>query len=785
MNTIFRNFITTLRRFKMASTLNIVGLSVAFAAFLVIIMQVSFEYSFDTEAKNSEQIYRIDSHGPLVNNGQGVLVSPRPFMEEFKEIPAIEELTIIETSWVKRYITIEKNGAKVGFDEDIIEAYENFPAFFDLELIDGDFANFRDNNSIMLPRSLAIKYLDTPFAAGKSITISDQPVTIAAVFEDFPMNSQFDNSIYAFFPKDKGLDTWNQANYVTYARLAPGATTEQATEMMNKTGFKEKSDWLETVTLSPLEDIYFDPAVYYGDEFLAKKGNKDTTNILLAIAVLIIVIAGINFVNFSTSLAPLRMKSINTQKVFGSPTSTLRLALLGEAVGISVISFAISLLWIYGLAQSPWQDITLSGISFTGNSQLIIATGLLSVIVGLIAGIYPAFYTTKFPPALMLKGNFAMSRKGRQLRIALVGFQFVVSIGLIIGAIFLQIQNQFLRTADKGFSSDQVIVACIGGEIMKNQQTFENRLKESPLISDVGYCQFQLGTDNMVQGWSKEFKAGGEQQHFGVLVCSWNFPQVMGIEFLEGDPLKEIDLKNNNVPQHYIFNKTAKERFGFSVGDKLDVQQESYNEIRAVVKNFNFKTMRMTIEPMAIVVNNWTNQMPFAYVRAKGDPMAAMNHVKNVANTIDPTYPTNVYFYDESFEQLYAQDLKTTSLIMFFSMLAILISLVGVFGLVLFETQYKRKEIGVRKIMGSTVGQILIMLNRKFVYIVIVCFIIAVPLAYLGVDAWLGGFAYRTPMAWWVFAAGGIIVFVITITTVTIQSYRAATENPVNSLKSE
>lgn len=784
MNTIFRNFVTTIKRFKLATSLNVIGLSVAYAAFLVIIMQVNFEYNFDKQSSDSERIYRVNSKSKEFEGG---IVSKGAYEVLEKASPAIEQSTFIENSWgVSTYLIVDKNGQQVGYNEVIDLAWETFPYFFDLKLVDGDFGKFKEPKTLLIPKSIAIKFFGDTFVAGRKIklhAVDGDDYEIAAVFEDIAPNNQLNNVVYCSFPKNKHAGNWSSSNYLMYIKLANGASESQVISEFDKIDALKLSGWIEGFTLTKITDIYFEKKEYYGDEYLSKKGDIDTTNLLLAIGVLIIVVAGINFVNFSTSLAPLRIKSINTQKVLGSPTGVLRGALVGEAVGISIVSYLFSLLWIYCIVTSPLQNMTTAGVSFGGNLTLFIATAIISLVVGLIAGLYPAYYITKFPPALILKGSFAMSKNGRVLRLGLVGFQFVVSISLIIGAMFMQVQNTFMRKMDKGFDSEQIVIAKLSSDVIKSLNSFESKVKSNPNVNEIAYCQFRMGRSNMVQGWAREFEPN-ESSNFSVVVVSWNFPQVMGMELVDGEFLKQTTSEN---VMYFMFNETAANSFKLNVGKRFDIADSTYSEVNAILKDFNFKSLHKEVEPMALVVSNysWSGNLPFAFIKVSGDYKQAIDHIRKSFSEIDPTYPLEIEFFDAGFEQMYKQDVLVGRLITFFSILAIIISLVGVFGLIVFETQYKRKEIGVRKIMGSTVMQVLVMLNTKFIYIVLICFVIAAPLAYFAVDAWLGGFAYRTPLYWWVFALSGLIVLAITVLTVTVQSYRSATENPVKSLKSE
>lgn len=784
MKIIFRNFLTTLRRFKLSSGLNILGLSIAFAAFMVIIMQVRYDLSFDKSYPDSDRIYRVIS---MENDTEGWMLVSRGAYDVYSvQSPGVELATLLSPPWASSLIKVEVNGTKVGFSEGIWMAFPTVADIFGLQFIDG--ANTLDSpDKIIMPESIAVRFFGTPYAAGKSLTIgsgSDE-LTVGGVYKDLPTNSQLSNVIYKQFPQDAHKGFWNASNYMMYVKLKSNYTADQVRADFKKFDQKAAFDNLTHFGIQKLEDVHYDKTIYQGDDMFVKRGDRATADIMLAIAILIVVIAGINFVNFSTSLAPLRMKNINTQKVFGCTVGMLRLSLICEAVGIAVISFLLGLAWVYGLSEGSLRDVIVAGVSIPANVDIVILSGVMALAVGLLSGIYPALYSTKFPPALVLKGSFAMSPKGRALRTSLICFQFVISIALIIGAFFMQIQNRYMRDADTGMDRQQIAIIKLDGELMRQRETLTQKLTQNPSIEDVAYSQFKIGGDNMSQGWGR--KINGEEHFFSALHVSWNFPQVMGINLIEGKWFEEND-DNKTVNSNFIFNKTAADEFGLEVPMKIQEWDTVYSEIIGIVEDFNFKSLHQPIEPTAMVVegkSGWGSTLPFGYVKIMGDVGSAVEHITRSVAEIDPSYPVSIEFYDEVFDNLYKSDIKTTQLISLASLLAIIIALVGVFGLVVFETQYRRKEIGVRKVYGSSVGQILVMFSSKFIWIVGGCFVVAAPITYWGVDEWLAGFAYRTPMHWWIFALGGLIVLAITVVTVTVQSYRAAVENPIKSIKSE
>lgn len=791
MKTIFRNFMTTLRRFKLASGLNILGLSVAFAAFVLILMQVRYEYSFDKFHRNADRIYRVE-----INMAEGnVPIVPRPFGETFGRMSAgVEDYTMVLPSFSETYVTVEKNGTKVGFMQQIQHVEASFTNIFTPEMIEGGSDALSDPGKALLPASLALRFFGSETGVmGKRMTINGKDCEVGGVYRDFPSNSQLKNVLYVPLRDEENRGDWGSCSFFMYVLLRPGADPAAVTTEWGRFDLTPKIDWAEStpsICITKLSDLYFDTRPFMaGSDSATEHGKRTTTDILLAIALLVIGIAAVNFVNFSTSLTPLRIKSINTQKVLGSPVSTLRAALICEAVGIALIAFGLALLWVYLLSDTGFNELISGGISFSVYKGIILLALGVALGVGLLAGLYPAFYTTSFPPALVLKGSFGMSPKGRKLRTALIGFQFVVSLGLIVAAMFLQLQNDFLRHVDTGMEQEQIAYMHLGGEL-RGSKAFEAQVKQSPLIEDVAYSEMPIGVGNVHPQWFKS--VGDKPIGFVVEGVSWNFPQMMGIELVDGAYFNEGDSsKQFNV---YLFNERAAKDYELTTQDRViewgSGEDAAMSEIRGFVKDFNYRSLHTDIEPMALLVKGrqfrgGERNLRIAYFKIIGDPYAAADHIKRTAAGIDPAYPVDLQFFDAAFNTLYQKDRRTTSLITVFSLLAVIISLVGVFGLVVFETQYRRKEIGVRKVLGATVAEILAMFNRSFVRLVIVCFVVAAPLAWYGVTKWLETFAYRTPIHWWVFALSLFIVLLITLITVTIQSWRAATANPVNSLKTE
>ncbi|MEG1955976.1 MAG: FtsX-like permease family protein, partial [Mucinivorans sp.] len=775
----------------LSSTLNILGLGMAYAAFVIIMIQVNYEKSFDKSYPNSERIFRMEVSTDLTGQVFGLPLSRPLFDAVVNGIPQIEYGTIIDLAASSVYLTVDRGTSKDGFKECVTPVYSDYAKVFGMQFIEGGFGDISLNTKVIIPLSMAQKMFgpNGPYV-GKLIMMEQNKrgkgptsIEIEGVYQDFPANSSQANIIYTHMT-DRDTDNvteWGNWNYTAYLTLSSAADKVQVSQALNQK-LRALSGYGSTVPLAirltPIEQIYYIEGVAYDN--IAAKGKRATTNILIAIAFLVIFIGAINFVNFATSLTPLRIRSINTQKVLGSQNWLLRVTLVFEAVGISFCAFLCGVFFVGLLDEVGFSSLMLTSVAVLSNIPIIALTGLIALVIGGVSGLYPAFYSTSFVPALVLKGNFGMSPRGRALRMVLVGFQFIISTGLIIGAIFLQLQNRYMRNYDLGYSMEQVAMVQLNRDMAKkeNKSTIVSRLMSNPMIKDVAFAQTPIGTQDFYMNWGREINGGNI--HFDCIPVSYNFCQVMGIDIVQGRDFQANDALIYGG--RMIFNQQAQKKAPIQVGTSVWAY-DTLAQVVGIARDFNYKSLRFDIEPIALYVVDNGQNLDVAYIKIVGDPYSAQQHIKSVFASVDPQYPIGIQFADTTFNTLYERERKTTTIITIFSLLSVLISLFGVFGIVVFETQYRRREIGLRKVYGSTVGQILAMFSARFVWMVLVCFVLAAPLAYIGVDLWLESFAYRTPIHWWVFLVALLIVLFITLATVIIQSYRSATENPVKSLK--
>ena len=790
MKTILRNFISVLRRFRMATLLNILGLSIAFAAFMVIMMQVSYDYTFDSCQPESEAIYRMD----MQYQGEQVAIMSRPLARAFTESsPHIKAGTLM-TSWTSDgFYSVERSGEIQNFQDPIATVTPDFTRVFHFDMVEGDETALEQPKSAMIPESIANRLFGNESAIGKQLmggTSGKVVAIVNGVFKDFPRNSSVRNIIYLQMDPKENYDEWGNSNYYFFFRMDDPANAEDVKENFKKNFDKTKMagsdlDWERDkidLHITPLTQLHFLTNASYDS---MPKASRQTVQVLFAIAFIILLIAGINFTNFSTALTPMRIKSINTQKVLGSPDSLLRLSLLGEAVIISFVAFLISLVVLHLAENSFIASLVDADMSLGVQWKIIGVTGIIALLVGALAGGYPACYITSFPPALVLKGSFGLSPKGRVLRSTLVSIQFIASFILIIGSLFMFLQNHYMQSAPLGYDKDELIVVELNSKINKNLSVLESEIKTFSGIEAITCADQILSSRDYYMGWGRNYN--DKPIDFQCIPVSPSFLHVMGINVIDGRDFRpEDDLKDKGT---YIFNEKARDMYDLVVGESVEGE-----EIAGIIPNIKFASFRNEVSPMAFYIggkywkgNDGIRYYSAAYIKVKAgsELWAAMEHVKASLSKIDPVYPFKVSFYNEVLQHTYDKELKISNLITLFSLIAIFISVVGVFGLVVFESEYKRKEVAVRKVLGSSTSEILFMFNKSYLLILLICFVLSAPVAFYGVYRWLENFAYRTPIYWWVFPVAFVIVSAITFITVTYQNWQVANSNPVESIKSE
>jgi len=768
----------------MATTLNILGLSIAFGAFMAIMMQLDYDWNFDKSHSNADKIYRVET---MMDNGNYAIIS-RPLADRFiASSPHIVAGTLASPSF-KREMSFSVIGDPEhnNYRELALKVYPNYGDVFEFKMVEGEKDAMEKPNNALIPFSLSRKLFGNESAIGRQLKSDDEIYTIGGVYKDFPVNTIVENSIYYPIPADLLLHEWGETQFYAYIRVDDAANSKSLIDNFF-TNFDASSlgpgfEWMENLKLrlTPLTDIHFVTDVQF--DFNPKAG-RHTLMVLLAIAIIILMIAGINFTNFSTALAPMRIKSINTQKVMGAGEGTLRTAMISEAVFISFLSFLLALVLLYWFSTTSLAMLVNADLSLSAHPVILLTTGIISLLTGCLAGAYPAVYTTSFSPALVLKGNFGLSAKGRRLRNGLISIQFFASFALIICSLFMYLQSNFMQNSPLGYDKDQLIVVDIPTDLTDKKDAITDQLKSYSGIADATFSDMLFSGSDQYLELSRDFK--DEIVRFQSIPVDASFLRVMGIDILEGRDFRKDDERTRNGV--FIFNEKAHKAYGIEVGDKV-----GHSEVIGLIPDINFASFRTEIVPMAFFIwgeYQFATQVldKYAYVKVNAgtDMRTAISHIRSTLESFKPGYLYNIRFFDDVIQKLYENETRFSSLIILFSLIAVFISIVGVFGLVVFDSEYRRKEIGVRKVLGSTIREILILFNKSYIRILFVCFLLASPVAWYAIDKWLENFAYKTPLSWWVFLLSFLLISFITSATVTFQSWRVANANPIDSLKTE
>ena len=803
-----RNFLTLLRRYTTSSVLNIVGMAVAFAAVYLIAVQVKFDLSYNRVIKNSERIYRLE-YPSQAGNGRWEYYWNRQFPDLLTSVcPEVEAAGSlhIDVYMSQRDWSLKRNAAIENITLEIAAAEPEGLKVFPFEFIDGGIEEFHVGDAIILSESVAKRHnlaVGDKIYYGRGAKREDAYRTLVGIYKDFPKPSSIAYVDGWYCLDAQEFCSENQWSDPYYIRLQEGASVERVEgvmlefvkEYLRTAGFTEEEVATEikssTPRLNPIGNLYYaedvDPEKYHG--------SRTTTYTLIAIAVLILVISFINFVNFFFALIPSRIRVVNNYKIFGAPTWKLRLNFLFETIGLILVSLFGAAVIVVLFADTPLKEYISTSVAINENWSLAGAIALGVILFGVVVSLYPAWYITKFSPAFVIKGDFSASKSGRILRYTLVGVQYTISIALIICSLFVYRQHQYMLTKEMGFDKENLLVATLPYEAVNGPWTqvldytkrdaLLDRLMQNPQIKDIAMSRGQL-TQSMMS-WTRPMPNGSEHE-FRVHVVSHNFLQVMGIDIVEGrDFMPSDELTETGA---LIFNQAAAKAFELTAESAISGHIDgAKTQVVGICKDFNFQSAHYDVRPFSFLIyGKYGFDLPrVAYIRtvAGADIAEVRKFITDTVLDISPNSDpekVDVKFFDNELEMVYQREDKLSTLVTLFSFLSIVISIIGVFGLVLFETQYRRREIGIRRVHGASVGGILQMFNRKYLYIVAACSAVAIPVSYYIISRWMEQYVYRVEMSWWVYALAVGVILLITIVTVSLRSWSAANENPTNSI---
>ena len=790
-------------RNKASTILNILGMTAAFAAFYIILVQVNHDLSYNRRVKDADRVY-IVSLPDWYEEGKYMTWVNRPPFEQL-----ISSCSYIEAGGTG-YIFGQQYKIIVGKGDSAPEGDE--PALsttvsslnpgaakaLGVEFVSGSADDLISSATLAVAESEAARLGLHPgseviLKQGSNINFRS---TVKAIYRDSPHNSDLDSFKMFVAVGEENINSWSEWSYNYFLKAREGVSKDELEQaggellldVLGQDADASEEDKAELARrfrlhLIPLTDSYFDQTVSNAP---GATGNKATTMTLLAVAILVIVIAFINFINFFFALVPLRVHSVNTRKVLGASRGRLVTGYVLEAVVMVAVSLVLAAGVTVLFQRSSFASLISCSTAFADNVGVALSAVALGLLVAVASSLYPAFYITSFSPALALKGNFGASRSGRGLRYALVGVQFFISMSLIICATFITLQRAYMVKHDMGFDREELLAANVSDAAASSAAAVEAQLMENPQIKAVSWADGDIVRSSRM-GWGRSFK--GQQISFQCYPVSWDFLRFMGIPIVEGRDFTEADEQSEDGV--FIFNEAAKKEFGLTLDDKLEGHRGDA-EIAGFCRDFNFRSLRDGVSPLCLYVfgkHPW-RRLKTLLVRTdkNADIPAIKEYVVSVVEKTDPSMSPediDVQMLDQQIQNQYRQESMLSTQIGLFSLLAVIISLMGVFGLVMFETEHRRKEIAVRRVNGATVGSILRMFNMEFFWIVLVCFVLAVPVCCLVIGRYLQGFAFKVPMYPWVFVMALAATLLVTAAVVTLRSYKAATDNPSLTLRKE
>ena len=776
------------RKTGVSTLINILGMSVAFAAAMILMVQVRWDTTFDANFEGHEQVFRMENN--WMDQGLFSTHIGRPFIERARDAsPNIEAICTWQP--LGEDVLYKEGDRESPITIPMARVDSSFFSVFPVEWVEGSARDFDAARTCALNEAFAKMVFGEESAVGKILENgSGESRRIIGVFRNTPRNfSAHIGMLLTMGDTDReNLNEWSYAAYLKLKDPSMAKETEDAiyTALWEyiSSDEEDRAEYRNGFRISQIHEAHFERDVRAN----VPSANKAITVTLAAIAILLILIAIINFINFAFAEIPFRIKNINTRKVLGESRGSLIRRQLRHAGLIALVAFAIAALIMHVIAGTSWASYVSDSIALKDNVGILILMLGIALLSAIVAGIAPALYSTAQPAALVLKGSYAMSVKGKTLRNVLVGLQFVLSFIFILMALYVHVQTKFMMSKDMGFPQENILQVWCGYSAGAAHESLKDKLLQNPSITDVTFSDNLIVSDQKM-GWGRTGD-DGKQIFMEVLPVTDDFVRFFNLQIIDGRDFRESD--NQSETGVFIANETFINMFPqYHVGSQVGGHVDN-TEIVGIVKDFNFKSLQHAMGPLVLLIWGKTQWRNFGVMYVKTAPESDFkeisSYIKEAVCAFDPTREpdqVSVRHLDEWIENMYQSEQSLGKLITIASFVALLIAIIGIIGLVFFETQFIRKEIAVRRVNGATVGSILQMINKKYLIMAGASFVIAAPVAYWLMTAWRKGFAYQAPVPVWIFLVALLAVAAITLAVVTLQSWRAASANPVESLKNE
>lgn len=784
------NYLKTLIRIfyrnKLFSLINIFGLTLGLTCFILIFLWIKDEVSYDRFHENYQNIYRLTVESPNSGRVFKAAVGPAPMAIAIKEqIPEVKEYTRFRP--LTGEFLVETNSKK-NYEKSIAFADSTFFNVFSFKFLQGDPNTALNNlNKIIITKSAAQKYFGSENPIGKNIKIRSGSINanVSAVIEDIPQNSHlsFDFLLWIENFSGKTNMSWGNFYFNSYYLFQEGtdvSTLEEAATNIFTAQQPENAELNMKFLFQALKDIHLksDYDIDLNNEVSHKDYNVQVFSI---VAIFILIIACINFMNLSTARAIRRAKEVGIRKVAGANRSKLIRQFFFESILHVVIALIFSIILVE-IVLPYFNNFTNKTLALHGENSLILYLILIFVtfITGVFAGSYPAFYLSSFKPIEVLKSNLIHNKSSVDIRKILVIFQFLLSVILISGTLIISLQRDFIQKKDLGLNYNDIVYMKIRGDINNRFETFKKELENnSNIIQVTRSSDIPTNTIHLWGGVSWEEKQKEDVDQMYVYTVGYDFLKLFDINLAQGR-----FFENPTDSGNYIINETAARIMSLDdpIGKEMSLG-DSKGSIIGVLQDFNFKSIHKKIEPLIMRSSDYYS---FIIVKYQANTKTeAIRTCQLKWEELNPDYPFEYHLLENDYDKMYEKEEKTNSTFVIFACLAVIISCLGLFGLATYLAESKTKEIGVRKVLGSSIQNLMYRFNSIFIKWVVLANIIAIPISWFAMKSWLENFAYHITMSFWIFVIAALITILITLFTVSYITYKAASSDPLNALKYE
>lgn len=798
MKIAFRNLLATLRRYKISSLLNIIGLAMAFTVCYIITARVWRDVTWNGAFCQADRTMLVAVRTLFGDDSSDTRLMPwlaRPTLERvLPESPEVEAYAAVtagvdgrpedEMVWVRRRRSLEPEKFSL-LSNTVYSVSPGLLQLLPFRTVAGDLTRMAEPRTVIIARSEAERL---GVEVGALLCLGeigrDGEDEVVGIFEDLPENGYYRSLKLLRNIGETYMQDANQWATFYFLRLAEHADVRRLTERMDTVDLQvRQADRKAGYSLLPVRSLRFHRQLDWSGE----TGSRAAVLTLIGVAVAIILIALINFINFFIALLPVRLRVVNVYKVFGAPTRALRMSFLVEAVGFVVLALLLGFYATILMMDLPTDGIFSVPVEVWKNPVPALIVCGISVAAVLAAALWPAHYITSFPPA-MAGGRFVGSPRGRRLRTVLIGVQFVIAQVLILMTLVMWSQYRYMRTSDKGFETSSLLVASLPLSLcdVPGRQHLAAALEREPGVRQLGFAFEVLPKSH--GSWNQSCTLpNGEKAYFAMINCDTGLVRTLGLRVTEGRDFRASDnpAEDREGMTPLIINRAAQLEYGLGADSIIP---SLHARVCGVVEDFNYCSMHFASRPLIFKLLDW--YCPILYIRI--NPTADLGRIgrtlAQAAREIRPTVvpeEITLRFYDQAQAQVYLEDRNTAVVISLFSLLAIVIALMGVFGLVLFEMRQRRREIALRRVMGATGGEILAMINRRYLAIVSVCSLVSLPVSLWMAERWLSTFVYRMEGVWLCFVGAVAVTVAVTAVTVTLRARSAANENPAEAVKSE